>query len=97
MRNKLPKKIRKQESGIVNLDDADGRGTHWVAYTKDGKHIQYFDSYGDLRPPLEIERYLLADNRTNIIHYNYRRYQEETDVNCGQLCLEFLSDKKGGR
>lgn len=92
MRNKLPKKIRKRESGIVNLDDALGRGTHWVAYKKQDKHITYFDSYGDLRPPVEIEQYLLSNDRTGIINYNYRRYQKDTDVNCGQLCLEFLTD-----
>ena len=29
MRNALPRKIRRNESGIVNLDDADESGTQW--------------------------------------------------------------------
>ena len=48
MRDKLPKKIRKIENGIVNLDNDDGDGTHWTAYIKKGKNIIYFDSYGNL-------------------------------------------------
>lgn len=34
MRNKLPKKINKTESGIINLDNFHGKGTHWTAYVK---------------------------------------------------------------
>jgi hypothetical protein len=34
MRNALPRKIHRNESSIVNLDDATGSGTHWVAYAK---------------------------------------------------------------
>ena len=30
-RDRLPKKIRK-ECGIINLDDIQGPGTHWVCY-----------------------------------------------------------------
>lgn len=94
MRDNLPSKIKKKERGIVNLDNLKGRGTHWVAYKKDDKDIYYFDSYGDLRPPLEIEQYLLSDGRGGQVKYNYCRYQREIDQNCGQLCLKFLSNKR---
>jgi len=45
MRDSLPRKIRRNESGIVNLDDVDGPGTHWVAYAKRGDRAMYFDSF----------------------------------------------------
>jgi hypothetical protein len=90
MRNKLPKKIRKYESGIVNLDNYDSGGTHWTAYIKNGKNITYFDSYGDLRPPSELLSYFHSDKKHNIINYNYDNYQKFTRTNCGQLCLKFL-------
>ena len=53
MRNALPKNgPRYNESAIVNLDDASGPGTHWVAYRKRGNKVLYFDSFGDLKPHL---------------------------------------------
>lgn len=88
-RDTLPRRIRKVESGIINLDDNTGGGTHWVAYRKNGGYIAYFDSFGDLRPPLEVERYLLSDGQ-GVIHFNYKKYQKVNSVNCGHLSLQFL-------
>jgi len=46
MRNALPiSGACRNESDIVNLDDARGPGTHWVAYAKRGDHVIYFDSF----------------------------------------------------
>ena len=39
---------------IINLDDLEGVGTHWVCCWFDGKAFEYFDSFG-LPPPLEWE------------------------------------------
>jgi len=45
VRDNLPYKSKKNECGILNLDDALGEGTHWVAwYRKNDKNF-YFDSY----------------------------------------------------
>ena len=85
MLDKLPSRANKTECGIVNLDKSTGAGTHWVAYSKKGNQIEYFDSYGNLRPPHQIINYLGKN-----IKYNYDRYQEYNSVICGQLCLIFL-------
>ena len=88
MRNQLPTKgPHKNESAIINLDDSDGPGTHWVTYRKIGNNILYFDSFGNLRPPLE-----LVDNLGvgSFIKYNHDRYQDYGSVECGHLCLKFL-------
>lgn len=90
MRNNLPQQIRFNESGIVNLDNINGSGTHWVAYVKRGNHIMYFDSFGNLRPPQEIINYF--KNTINNIQYNHKTYQTYNQSNCGQLCLQFLSN-----
>lgn len=86
MTDELPKKPWKNESAIVNLDDSDGPGTHWVCYRKRGKHVLYFDSYGDLPPPEELVRYLKGCE----IRYNFDRFQKFDTFVCGHLCLEFL-------
>lgn len=87
MRDTLPiSGVRRNESGIVNLDDADGPGTHWVAYAKRGDFGAYFDSFGNLRPPMELVRYLNVSQ----LEYNHTPYQNYNQNICGQLCLQFL-------
>ena len=92
MRDKLPKKIRNVESGIINMDDDEGEGTHWICYVKKSDNISYFDSFGNLPPALEVQEYLLSGGG-NTINYNYNRYQRAGSYNCGHLCLQFLISK----
>lgn len=87
MRDNLPKRAYARESAIINLDDYDGPGTHWVAYWKDDNVTHYFDSYGNLQPPKELINYLGSISK---ILYNYNQYQEYGSIICGQLCLIFL-------
>lgn len=86
-RDKLTHRSKNQESAVVNLDTEIGTGTHWVAYKKIGKQVKYFDSYGNLPPPLEFQKYFKGCN----IEYNYERHQKYNTTNCGHLCLQFLS------
>lgn len=86
MRDGLPKNPKKVECAIVNLDSSENNGTHWVAYVKDNNYCEYFNSYGDLPPPLELKEYL----KNYDIHYNYFTYQRFNTVNCGHLCLKYL-------
>ena len=59
MRDSLPVgKPHINETAVINLDSSTGVGTHWVCYKKRGAKVDYFDSFGDLRPPLELVRYL---------------------------------------
>lgn len=88
MRDTLPSSPpRRCESGIINLDTLKGPGTHWVAYRKIGDSILYFDSFGSLKPPIELVRYFGLKCK---IVYNPEAYQTYNTVNCGHLCLEFL-------
>ena len=74
MLNALPTSgARRNESGIVNLEDATGPGTHWVAYAKRNNRVVYFDSFGNLRPPKELVRYF--ENGVMTIEYNRTSYQ----------------------
>lgn len=93
MRNQLPEKVNKIEMGIVNLDDACGAGTHWVAYKKYGNEALYFDSFGNLKPPMELVKYLTSVDNCDI-KYNHNQYQDYNAINCGHLCLKFLYENK---
>jgi hypothetical protein len=85
-------RINTNETGIVNLDSNDGEGTHWVAYSKKGNLITYFDSYGNLRPPKEMVKYFLSDG-SNRLQYNHDVYQTNSYI-CGHLCLVFLYNQQ---
>lgn len=91
MRDLLPRKIYENECGIVNLDSSRGEGTHWVCYKKKGFIVQYFDSFGNLRPPVELQRYFNSGGYYTEVSYNYFPLQKENEVNCGHLCLDFLT------
>lgn len=87
MRDSLPRKARVYETAIVNLDSKYGEGTHWVCYRKKRGNVEYFDSFGNLRPPTEVVDYFGPDVR---IEYNYKNVQKYNSVVCGHLCLKFL-------
>ena len=91
LRDILPKKPKKKECGILNLDDTTGSGTHWVAWYKNGTEKKYFDSYG-LQPPNELVDYLHSP-----ILYNTERVQPYDQVFCGHLCLYVLKQLGGGQ
>jgi len=84
MRDTLPKKPRRIECGILNLDDSNGVGHHWVNFLKNGNEKIYFDSYG-LPPPTELVKYLKSP-----VYYNSERIQPDGQVFCGHLCLYVL-------
>lgn len=86
-RDRLPDSPRRNESAIVNLDVESSAGTHWVAYKKNGRSINYYDSFGNLPPPLELQRYFNGCE----VEYNYKRQQKYNTTGCGRLCLKFLS------
>lgn len=87
MRDSLPQTPRRRESAIINLDRQAGLGTHWVAYKKYNSKVIYFDSFGALKPPVELLRYFGGKCK---IRFNYDSYQKFNTINCGHLCLEFL-------
>lgn len=89
MRDNLPKTSLYNECAVVNLDSIKNDGTHWTAYCKKGKHVFYFDSFGNLPPPIELVKYFGSDAKIN---YNYSQHQEFDTSICGQLCIVFLQN-----
>ena len=51
------KKINIIVRGIVNLENSNQSGSHWVAYYKNNNKKYYFDSFGNA-PPKELVKYL---------------------------------------
>jgi hypothetical protein len=80
-KKELPKWIHKRTHIIMNLDDF-GPGSHWVALHTPSK--QYYDSFG--QPP------------PNVVpaSYSWKAVQEQEvdEENCGERCLQWLTQRK---
>jgi hypothetical protein len=88
--NILPKLPHRMETGILNLDNSKGDGTHWTAWLRNTNKKMYFDSYG-LQPPIELIKYLGAS-----LYYNTDCIQPRDTVVCGHLCLYVLKRLSNG-
>lgn len=69
---------------IINLDNHNGPGTHWVGFIKNNNIIYYFDSFG-LIPPINIVK---INNK--MIYYNTYNIQDINEKSCGYYVLFFL-------
>jgi len=91
LRDTLPKKPKRNECAIMNLDDTSGNGTHWVAWFKCGNDKFYFDSFG-LPPPTELKNFLNDD-----VFCPTEQIQPRQEVICGHLCLFVLKEMQKGK
>ena len=83
-RNKLPK--IKDVSYVINLDEYESIGTHWIALYVNDHNVTFFDSIGVEHIPKEIRKFI--ENK-NIIA-NIYRIQAWDSIMCGYLCIGFI-------
>ena len=84
-RNNLPNKIKK-EAYVINLDEYENTGTHWVSLFVKPKHTVCFDSFGIEHIPQEINKFINNDIKSNIF-----RIQAYDSITCGYFCIEFIN------
>ena len=70
---------------IINLDDSDKGGSHWVGLYINKNDACYFDSFGE-EPPLSVIKYC---RNKNLIFSHYQ-IQHLNQIACGYYCLAFL-------
>ena len=99
MRDELPSKPWKVESGVLNLNTHKQKGSHWIAWYKDNKDRYYFDSFGE-PPPFEILQYLKTNRELEFdlpaIKQNAVTVQHDLSNECGSLCLFVLKHLSDG-
>ena len=76
-RNNLPNKIKKG-AYVINLDEYENTGTHWVSLFVKPKYTVYFYSFGIEHIPKEINKF-----RNNDIKSNIFRIQAYDSIMCG--------------
>ena len=91
-RDNLPKTI-KNGAYVVNLDEYEDVGTHWIALYVKNNAITYFDSFGVEHVPKEIKKFIGHKNiKTNIF-----RIQADNLIMCGYFCIGFIDFMIAGK
>ena len=85
-RNNLPKTIKKGVY-VINLDEYENTGTHWIVLFVKPKCVVYFDSFGIEHIPKEIKHAI--GNKE--IKANIFRIQAYDSIMCGYFCIEFIN------
>ena len=84
-RNNLPNKIKKG-AYVINLDEYENTGTHWVSLFVKPKYSVYFDSFGVEHIPKKINKFI----GNNKIKSNIFRIQAYDSIMCGYFCIESI-------
>ena len=85
-RNNLPNKIKKG-AYVINLDEYENTGTHWVSLFVKANKVIYFDSFGIEHIPKEINKFINNNN----IESNIFRIQAYDSIMRRYFCIEFIN------
>ena len=87
-RDNLPK-ITKEGAYVINLDEYENTGTHWIALFVKTNEVIYFDSFGIDHIPKEINKFIGSNNKK--IKASIFRIQAYYSIMCGYFCIEFIN------
>ena len=87
--DEIPRTWARPAGLIVNTDDHNKPGEHWVAMyvDRDGRG-SYFDSYG--LPPIIPQHVAGLRRNCKFYRHNLKQLQSDTSDVCGQFCIVFL-------
>ena len=96
-RDNLPK-ITKNGAYVINLDEYENTGTHWIALFIKTNEVIYFDSFGIEHIPKEINKFIgnsmtksSSLERNKKVKANIFRIQAYDSIMCGYFCIEFIN------
>lgn len=91
-KDKLPKMVNEYpKSFIVNTDNSDELGQHWVAFYFDTpEYAEFFDSYGQTPEQLAPEFTDFISTNSQRWISNSERLQGKNTTVCGQYCIVYL-------
>ena len=95
-RDNLFNKI-KDGAYVINLDEYEDIGTHWIALFCKKNEIVYFDSFGVEYIPEEIKEFIKEFPGNKNIKTNIFRVQEDNSIMCGYFCIGFIDFMLAGK
>ena len=85
-KNNLPNKIKKG-AYVINLDEYENTGTHWVSLFVKANKVIYFDSFGIEHIPEEIDKFI-GNKKIRASIFRIQAYDSNM---CGYFCIEFIN------
>ena len=71
---------------VINLDEYEDAGTHWIALYFKNEKVVYFDGFGVEHVPKEIIKFI----KNKGIIANIFRLQAYYSIMCGYFCFKFI-------
>jgi len=87
-KNMTPKTIKNNTGLIVNLNDLGEKGSHWVCAVRKNNQCLYYDSYGIIHMPKQVEKCLLNSVGADNIFVSNGQNQYLVSIMCGYYCLK---------
>ncbi len=87
-KNMVPKSIPDNTGIIVNLNDLGERGSHWVCAIRKNNKCLYYDSFGVIHIPTELEKCLLNSVGGNNMYVSNGQNQYLVSIMCGYYCIK---------
>ena len=78
---------------VINLDDKNSSGIHWVSLFINKNTAVYFDSFGIEYIPQEV----LNKIKDKSITHNIFRIQDNESIMCGFYCIAFINYMLAGK
>ena len=88
MKDQLDKLPINDGNYIINLDDSQGQGTHWVSLFISQNKAIYFDSFGCV-PPLNVINFVKQRSKIKLGCNNFIIQDLKSDA-CGFYCIAFF-------
>ena len=80
-------KKNKKGAYVINLDEYENTGTHWIALFVKTNEVIYFDSFVIEHIPKEIE-HAIGNKEINASIFRLQAYDS---IMCGYFCIEFIN------
>ena len=77
----------KKGAYVINLDEYENTGTHWVSLFVKPKYTVYFDSFGVEYIPKEINKFI-SNKKIKVSIFRIQAYDS---IMCGYFCIEFIN------
>jgi len=79
--------MKNGDTYVLNLDNSDGNGTHWVCLVKNKSTVLYYDPFGVVPPESVLKK---IKNTKGRCYYSQEINQDLDSVLCGYYCLSLI-------
>jgi hypothetical protein len=83
-----PKTIKNNTGLIVNLNDLGEKGSHWICCVRKNDKALYYDSFGIIHMPKQVEKCFLNSVGADNIFVSNGQNQHLVSILCGYYCLK---------